>query len=86
MEVKLKYKDLELVLVVKMPKKKGFTPGKYKEEILMLILRHKFMSTNEICENMNMGFETAIKYLEQLLKERKINIRNIGNRKFWYKI
>lgn len=68
-----------------MPKKKGFTPEKYKEEILKLVIQHKFMSTNEICEKMHMGFETAIKYLGQLLKEKKISVRNIGNRKFWYK-
>jgi predicted transcriptional regulator len=68
-----------------MPKKKGFTPKKYKTEILKMIDRYKFMSTNEICKKMNMGFETAIKYLNQLLKERKIKVRHIGNRKFWYK-
>jgi predicted transcriptional regulator len=67
-----------------MPKKKGFTPEKYKEEILKLIVQNKFMSTNEICEKMNMGFETAIKYLEQLFKKEKIKLRKIGNRKFWY--
>jgi Mn-dependent DtxR family transcriptional regulator len=68
-----------------MPKKKGFTSEKYKEEILKLIIQHKFMSTNEICEKMNMGFETTIKYLEELSKEKKVGVRNIGNRKFWYK-
>lgn len=68
-----------------MPKKKGFTPEKYKTEILKLIIQHKFMSTNEICEKMNMGFEIAIKYLENLLKEKKIHLRKIGNRRFWYK-
>ena len=67
-----------------MPKKKGFNPEKYKEEILKLIIEHRFMSTNEICEKMNMGFETANKYLVVLLKERKIKLREIGNRKFWY--
>jgi len=67
-----------------MPKKKGFTPEKYKEEILKLIVQNKFMSTNEICKKMNMGFETAIKYLEQLFKTEKIKLRKIGNRKFWY--
>lgn len=67
-----------------MPKKKGFTPEKYKEEILKMITQHKFMSTNEICEKMHMGFETAIKYLSFLLKKQKIKVRNIGNRKFWY--
>lgn len=69
-----------------MPKKKGFDPKKYKEEILKLIIQHKFMSTNEVCKKMNMGFGTAIKYLELLFKENKINVRKIGNRKFWYKI
>jgi hypothetical protein len=43
------------------------------------------MSTNEICEKMCMGFETAIKYLEDLKKNNKINVRNVRNRKFWYK-
>ena len=42
------------------------------------------MSTNEICEKLNMGFETAIKYLKELLKKEKIKVRKIGNRKFWY--
>jgi predicted transcriptional regulator len=68
-----------------MPKKRGFTSEKYKEEILKLLIQNKFMSTNEICEKMNMGFETAIKYLEELLKSKKISVREIGNRKFWYK-
>lgn len=68
-----------------MPKKKEFTPEKYKQEILKLIIHHKFMSTNEICKKLNMGFETAIKYLEELKKDNKVNVRNIGNRKIWYK-
>lgn len=67
-----------------MPKKKGFTPERYEEEILKIIIQHKFMSTNEICDKLNMGFETAIKYLELLFNKEKIKVRKIGNRKFWY--
>jgi|YelNatPaOPRAMG01_1025707.scaffolds.fasta_scaffold245494_2 predicted transcriptional regulator len=67
-----------------MPKKKGFTEKKYKEIILEILSRYPFMSTSEICDKLNMGYETCIKYLNQLFKENKIKLREIGNRKFWY--
>jgi predicted transcriptional regulator len=67
-----------------MPKKKGFTPEKYQEVMLELLSKHPFMSTSEICDKLNMGYETGLKYLEQLFKIRKIKLREIGNRKFWY--
>jgi predicted transcriptional regulator len=67
-----------------MPKKKGFTPEKYQEVMLGLLSKHPFMSTSEICDKLNMGYETGLKYLEQLFKKGKIKLRKIGNRKFWY--
>ena len=42
------------------------------------------MSTSEICDKLNMGYETGLKYIEQLHKEDKIKQRKIGNRQFWY--
>jgi len=67
-----------------MPKKKGFTSEKYQEAMLELLSKHPFMSTSEICDKLNMGYETGLKYLEQLFKMGKIKLREIGNRKFWY--
>lgn len=68
-----------------MPKKKGFTSEKYQKVILDLLSSHPFMSTSEICNKLNMGYETGLKYLQQLFKKEKIKLREIGNRKFWYK-
>ncbi|MBS3051436.1 MAG: helix-turn-helix transcriptional regulator [Candidatus Aenigmarchaeota archaeon] len=67
-----------------MPKKRGFGPDKYKIEILNVLRKYPFMSTSEICDNLNMGYETGLKYIEQLSKEGKIKHRKIGNRQFWY--
>jgi len=67
-----------------MPKKKGFDSKKYQETIFELLSKHPFMSTSEICDKLNMGYETGIKYINQLFARGKIQLRKIGNRKFWY--
>jgi len=67
-----------------MPKKKGFTSDKYKDEILKLLKEYPFMSTSEICDKLNMGYETGIKYIQQLHASEKIDVRKIGNRQFWF--
>lgn len=67
-----------------MPKKKGFTEGKYMGVILELLSKNPFMSTSEICKKLSMGYETGIKYLDLLHSNKKIEMREIGNRKFWY--
>lgn len=67
-----------------MPKKKGFTPQRYKQAILGLIKKNKVMATNEVCIKLDMGYYTALKYLEELKKENKIDVRNVGNRNIWY--
>jgi predicted transcriptional regulator len=67
-----------------MPKKKGFTEEKYKEEILKLLANYPFMSTSEICDKLSMGYETGLKYIKQLFMTKKIKQRKIGNRQFWY--
>jgi len=68
-----------------MPKKKGFNEQKYQEVILGLLSKYLFMSTSEICDKLNMGYETGLKYLEQLFNKRKIKVREIGTKKIWYK-
>jgi len=68
-----------------MPKKKGFDSEKYQKTIFDLLSKHPFMSTSEICDKLNMGYETGIKYIEKLFEKGKINLRKIGNRKFWYR-
>lgn len=68
-----------------MPKKKGFDEEKYQRVILEILSDHPFMSTSEICDKLNMGYDTGLKYLGQLLKKDKIKVREIGNRSFWYK-
>ncbi len=67
-----------------MPKKKGFTPEKYEEEIITLLKNYPFMSTSEICNKLNMGYETGLKYIEKLHSSKKVNLRKVGNRQFWY--
>jgi len=67
-----------------MPKKKGFTPEKYEEVMLGLIKQQPFMSTNEFCKELNMGYDTALKYLNGLYKSNKIKLKKVGNRQFWY--
>lgn len=67
-----------------MPKKKGFTPEKYREEILDILTKQHFMSTNEISEMLSMGDDTTLKYLEILHKEGKIKLKKVGNRRFWF--
>lgn len=67
-----------------MPKKKGFTQDKYEQEILNALKLEPFMSTNEISEALSMGDVTSLKYLEGLHKGGKINLKKVGNRRFWY--
>ncbi|KHO47566.1 MAG: hypothetical protein QT00_C0002G0220 [archaeon GW2011_AR5] len=67
-----------------MPRKKGFDAEKYKTEILEILKEYTFMSTSEICDRLKMGYETGLKYIEQLSKEGRIKHRKIGNRRFWY--
>jgi len=67
-----------------MPKKKGFTPDKYREEILLVLKGQPFMSTNEISDSLSMGYDTTIKYLEALRRSKKIKLKAVGNRRFWY--
>ena len=67
-----------------MPKKKGFTSDKYKDEILKLLNDYPFMSTSEICDKLNMGYETGLKYIQQLHSTKKIKVRKLGNRQFWF--
>jgi len=68
-----------------MPKKKGFTPDKYQQEILKLLKNQPFMSTNEISDNLRMGYDTTLKYLMKLHTMNKIRLKTVGNRRFWYK-
>ncbi|MBI3190724.1 hypothetical protein HYZ41_03400 [archaeon] len=68
-----------------MSKKKGFTSDKYKEEILQALQNQPFMSTNEISDNLSMGYDTTLKYLLALFKTNKIKLKTVGNRRFWYK-
>lgn len=42
------------------------------------------MSTSEICKKLNMGYETGLKYTEQLFNKNIIKMKKIGNRRFWY--
>lgn len=67
-----------------MPRKKGFTPEKYMKEILKLVAHYPFMSTSEICDKLDMGYETGLKYIQELFNEKRIRQRKIGNRQFWY--
>jgi predicted transcriptional regulator len=67
-----------------MPKKKGFTSGKYQEEILKTLKNEPFMSTSEICHKLNIGYETGLKYINKLLNKRKVRLKKTGNRRFWY--
>ena len=67
-----------------MPKKRGFTPEKYKEEILKILKAEPFMSTNEISYFLKMGYDTTLKYLKQLFDRKKIKLKKVGNRRFWY--
>jgi len=68
-----------------MPKKRGFTPEKYQSEINMMLKVEPFMSTAEICKKMNMGYETALKYLKYLYERQTVKLKMVGNRRFWYK-
>lgn len=67
-----------------MPRKRSFTPEKYKFEILRLLSTFPFMSTSEICDKLNMGYETGLKYLQSLYSSKKIKLRTVGNRNFWF--
>ena len=67
-----------------MPKKMGFTPTKYKSIVLESIRQNKFMATNEVCVKLNMGYYTALKYLEDLNKRGKLKVKKMGNRRIWY--
>ena len=68
-----------------MPKKKGFTEDKYKEEVLRVLKNQPFMSTNEVSEALSMGYDTTLKYLKILQSTDKIRLKTVGNRRFWYK-
>lgn len=67
-----------------MPKKRGFTPDKYMKEIFYILKNQPFMSTNEVSEKLSMGYDTTLKYLENLHKTSKIKLKKVGNRRFWY--
>lgn len=67
-----------------MPKKKGYTPEKYMKEILRLLKKEPFMSTNEVSIALKMGYDTALKYLQKLNKKNKIKLKKVGNRRFWF--
>ena len=67
-----------------MPKKRGFSPEKYKIEVIETLKRQPFMSTNEVSETLAMGYDTALKYLKELHKSNKIKLKTVGNRRFWY--
>ena len=69
-----------------MPKKFGMTPAKYKDLIIKLLSKYRFMSASEISFKLRMGYETAKKYLMELDRERFITYRQIGNRKYWFRI
>jgi len=67
-----------------MPKKKDFPSERYQEEILKILKKEPFMSTSEICQKLNMGYETGLKYVEQLFSINRVKLKKIGNRRFWY--
>jgi len=67
-----------------MPKKRGFGPERYIEEIMNVLKKEPFMSTAEICNELNMGYETGFKYLKVLFAEKKIKLKKVGNRHFWF--
>ncbi|MBL7160284.1 MAG: hypothetical protein ISS93_00335 [Candidatus Aenigmarchaeota archaeon] len=67
-----------------MPKKKDFPPDRYQEEILKILKEEPFMSTSEICHKLNMGYETGLKYTNQLFNINRIKLKKVGNRRFWY--
>lgn len=67
-----------------MPRKKGFNKERYEEEIIECMAGQPFMSTSEICNKLNMGYETGLKYIDDLHKRGKLKVKKIGNRQFWY--
>ena len=67
-----------------MPKKKGYTSQKYKEEMMKILAKQPFMSTNEVSVELSMGYDTTLKYLKELLNSKKIKNKKVGNRRFWY--
>ena len=67
-----------------MPRKKGFDESRYEEEIMNVLRKYPFMSTSEICDKLNMGYETGLKYIRNLHNRSKVKLRSIGNRQFWY--
>jgi predicted transcriptional regulator len=67
-----------------MPKKKGFDAVRYRKEILDILKGEPFMSTSEICNKLNMGYDTGSKYVEMLYADQKIKLKKIGNRRFWF--
>jgi len=72
------------MVVVNMPKKKGFTRERYKIEIIEVLRKEPFMSTSEICDKLSMGFDTAMKYLNELLRNKEIESKERGNRIYWF--
>ena len=67
-----------------MSRKKGFDGPRYEDEIVNILKKHPFMSTSEICDKLNMGYETGLKYIRNLHNKSKVKLRSIGNRQFWY--
>ena len=67
-----------------MPRKKSYNKKVYTTEIINALRKEPFMSTNELANNLIMGYDTALKYLNLLLKEDKTKIKKVGNRRFWY--
>ena len=70
--------------IIHMPRKKGFTPDKYQEEVLQLLTKYPFMSTSEICDKLGMGYETSLKYLNKLHSKNRIKLRKIGSTQIWF--
>lgn len=66
-----------------MPKRKGFTAEVYQKEILKILSKEVFLSTSELCNKLKMGYDTGLKYLNMLLRKRKIKVKNIGDQQFW---
>ena len=67
-----------------MVRKTGMTPEKYEQKILKLIKKYKAMSTNEIADRLGMGYDTALKYLQNLEKKNKIKHRKRGATRYWF--
>ncbi len=65
-------------------RKQGYSSEKYKKELLSVLREELLLSTSELCKAKNMGYETALKYLEALKAEGLIEVKIVGDQKFWY--